>query len=441
MDSKKNRFAGKQKRKNMNFDSFNLDARVGRGLAAAGYENATPIQEAAIPAVMQGHDLIGTAQTGTGKTAAFVLPILHNLLSKERPAGRRTRALIITPTRELAEQINSVVNTLGKFTSLRSATVYGGVGMMGQEKALRQGIELIVACPGRLLDHLQRGNAKLDQVEHLVLDEADQMMDMGFLPSIQQILKQVSPKRQTLLFSATFDSALEQLAAKTLRNPKRLSVGSTAPVSTVAHALYPVAQHLKTELLIRLLKDMTVQNILVFTRTKHRADRVVEKIVKTGYKAAALHSNKSQNERQRSLEQFRGGKINILVATDIAARGLDIAAISHVINFDIPNTATTYTHRIGRTGRASLTGDAYTLVTDEDRQTIREIESLLGKPIEKRIVSGFDYKAPSHLGSPTSPTRYGNRPPMADQRPAAMRNGFRTSFRTSARPATKSRWA
>jgi ATP-dependent RNA helicase RhlE len=377
----------------MSFESFKLDGRVGQGLQAAGYEKATPIQAVAIPAILAGRDVIGTAPTGTGKTAAFVLPILHNLLTMKKQGGRRaTRALIVTPTRELAEQIHTVIKELGKFTSLRSATVYGGVGMQPQEKALQQGVEVIVSCPGRLLDHLNRGTARLDQVEVLVIDEADRMLDMGFLPSIQQIMKQVSSRRQTLLFSATFDTAVEQLAIKSLRSPQRFSMGTDAPSSTVAHTLYPVPQHLKPGLLQRLLDEMTVHSILVFTRTKHRADRVTEKIKRAGYAASALHSNKSQSQRKQAMDQFRTGKVKVLVATDIAARGLDVSSISHVINFDIPDSATSYIHRIGRTGRAERLGDAFTLVTHEDKDTIRDIEKVLGMPIERKVLEGFDYR-------------------------------------------------
>ncbi|MBA4397385.1 MAG: RNA helicase [Syntrophus sp. (in: bacteria)] len=366
---------------------------MGQGLQAAGYEKATPIQAVAIPAILAGRDVIGTAPTGTGKTAAFVLPILHNLLATKKQGGRRaTRALIVTPTRELAEQIHTVINELGKYTSLRSATVYGGVGMQPQEKALQHGVEVIVACPGRLLDHLNRGNARLDQVEVLVIDEADRMLDMGFLPSIQQIMKQAPSQRQTLLFSATFDAAVEQLAVKSLRSPQRFSMGTDAPSDTVAHTLYPVPQHLKPGLLQRLLDEMTVESILVFTRTKHRADRVAEKIKRAGYAASVLHSNKSQSQRKQAMDQFRAGKIKVLVATDIAARGLDVASISHVINFDIPDSATSYIHRIGRTGRAERLGDAFTLVTREDKDTIRDIEKTLGAPIERKVLDGFNYQ-------------------------------------------------
>lgn len=406
----------------MSFTAFTLDSRVRQGLEAAKYVQATPIQAAAIPAALDGHDLIGTAQTGTGKTAAFVLPILHRLLTQERKGRGRTRALIVTPTRELAEQIQDVVNALGKYTSLRVATVYGGVGMQPQEKALRQGTEVIVACPGRLLDHVERGNAKLDGVEVLVLDEADRMLDMGFLPSIQRILKLLPIQRQTMLFSATFDTALERLVAGHLRQPKRFAVNIEKPADTVTHVLYPVPQHLKTNLLLDLLKEMTGGSILIFTRTKHRADRITERIERAGYTVAALHANKTQGQRQRSLDQFRARKVRILVATDIAARGLDIEAISHVVNYDIPDTATTYIHRIGRTGRASLTGEAYTLVTLEDRAIVRDIEAILGAPITRRAVSGFDYTQAPRPSDPSAPGSSGRRP-----RPSTGGPGHRPS--------------
>lgn len=369
----------------MKFEAFQLDARLAQGLQAAGYEAATPIQEAAIPAAMGGQDLIGTAQTGTGKTAAFVLPILHRLLQK--PGAGRTRALIVTPTRELAEQIHSVVRTLGRNTRLKSATVYGGVGMQPQTDALRRGYDIIVACPGRLLDHVSQGHAKLDAVEILVLDEADRMLDMGFLPSIRKIIGLLPAQRQTLLFSATFDGAMERLIKDALRQPRRVAVDTEAPADTVAHTLYPVAQHMKNNLLLQLIKKTVAQSILVFTRTKHRADRVSEIINRAGHPAAALHANKSQGQRQHALEQFRSGRLSILVATDIAARGLDIASISHVINYDMPDSATTYIHRIGRTGRASRTGDALTLATWEDAEVVKDIERLLGAPIRREALA------------------------------------------------------
>ncbi len=369
----------------MKFETFQLDTRLAQGLRAAGYEDATPIQEAAIPAAMAGQDLIGTAQTGTGKTAAFVLPILHRLL--QNPGTGRTRALIVTPTRELAEQIHGVVKVLGQHTRLRSATVYGGVGMQPQTDALRRGYDIIVACPGRLLDHVSQGHAKLDAVEILVLDEADRMLDMGFLPSIRKILALLPTKRQTMLFSATFDRTMEGLIKHALRQPQRFAVDVEAPADTVAHTLYPVAQHMKNNLLLQLIKKTVAQSILVFTRTKHRADRVTEIIKRAGHPAAALHANKSQGQRQHALEQFRSGRLSILVATDIAARGLDIASISHVINYDMPDSATTYIHRIGRTGRASRTGDALTLATWEDADVVKDIERLLGTSIRREALA------------------------------------------------------
>ncbi|MCK5241794.1 DEAD/DEAH box helicase [bacterium] len=371
----------------MKFESLKLDDRIIRGVQDAGYHETTPIQEAVIPSASNGQDLIGTAQTGTGKTAAFVLPILHRLI--QNPGKGRTRALIVTPTRELAEQIQGVVKVLGKHMPFRSATVYGGVGMQPQVEALRRGFEIIVACPGRLLDHVAQGNTRLDAVEILVLDEADRMLDMGFLPSVQKIIKLLPTARQTMLFSATFDATMERLIKNALRRPQRFCVDAAVPAETVSHTLYPVAQNMKSSLLLQLIKKTVAQTILVFTRTKHRADRVVNMVKRAGHNAAALHSNKSQSQRQHALAQFRSGRLSILVATDIAARGLDIAGISHVINYDMPDSATTYIHRIGRTGRASRTGDALTLATWEDADMVRDIERILGTPIKREALEGI----------------------------------------------------
>ncbi|HEY0607592.1 MAG TPA: DEAD/DEAH box helicase [Herpetosiphonaceae bacterium] len=378
----------------MQFSDFSLHAQLQSAIRKAGFAKPTPIQERAIPVGLAGHDLIGTAQTGTGKTAAFVLPILQRLLTDPGKLGR-TRALIVTPTRELAEQINTTIRRFTAGTSIRSATVYGGVGMQPQDRALRTGVEIIVACPGRLLDHIDRGAASLNGVEMLVLDEADRMLDMGFLPSVKRILSYIPRQRQTMLFSATFAPELQQLAADSLRNPKRVDVATSAPTKTVAHALYPVAQHLKTKLLLKLLSTTDTNSVLIFTRTKHRANRVAEQIGRAGYNTAVLHSNKSQNQRQLALDNFRSGKVQILVATDIAARGIDVATISHVINYDIPDTADTYIHRIGRTGRAEREGDAMTLVTGEDTAMVRDIERVLKAPIERRTLPDFDYSAPA----------------------------------------------
>jgi ATP-dependent RNA helicase RhlE len=387
----------------VSFESFNLDSRLMVGVQRAGYTSPTPIQTSAIPPAMAGQDLIGTAQTGTGKTAAFVLPILQRLLPGPRKV---TRALIVTPTRELAEQIHEVIRALGAHTGLRSATVYGGVGAAAQIQALRAGVEILVACPGRLLDHLQQRHARLDKVEILVLDEADRMLDMGFLPDVKRILSQLPPRRQTMLFSATFPPEIEQLAAQNLTRPQRINIGMRAPVHTVAHALYPVPQHLKTALLLKLLRSTDTDSVLIFTRTKHRAEKLADQIGKAGFRVTSLHSNRSQGQRQSALGGFKDGRYQIMVATDIAARGLDVENISHVINFDMPDTADAYIHRIGRTGRAEHTGDAFTLVTPDDTDLIRTLEKIMKKPLPRRTLDDFDYKAappPKPAASPRGP--------------------------------------
>jgi len=372
----------------VNFSQFNLDPRLLAGINRLGYTEATPIQIAAIPAALEGNDLIGTAQTGTGKTAAFVLPILNKLLTGPR---NRTRALIVTPTRELAEQIHEAVRDLGTGTKLRCTTIYGGVGAASQTSALRNGVEILVACPGRLLDHIQQGHARLDGVEFLVLDEADRMLDMGFLPDVKRILQHIPAKRQTMLFSATFPREIEQLAGQTLHHPKRIAIGLSRPAYTVTHALYPVPQHLKTPLLLNLLKQTDTTSVLIFTRTKHRAEKLSRQIGQAGFKATSLHSDRTQGQRQTALSGFKRGYYQIMVATDIAARGLDVQSISHVINYDMPATADDYIHRIGRTGRAEHTGDAFTLVTPDDRDVIRALEKIMGKPLPRQTLEGFDY--------------------------------------------------
>jgi ATP-dependent RNA helicase RhlE len=375
----------------LSFENFGLDALLMRAVVDAGYETATPIQAGAIPIALKGADLIGTAQTGTGKTAAFVLPILQHLLHK--PSQKQSRVLIVCPTRELAEQIHETIGALAKYTKIRSATIYGGVGMTQQEDALRNGVEILVACPGRLLDHVDQGNTRFGQIDHLVLDEADRMFDMGFLPQVRKIVDLLPKQRQTLLFSATMPKEVEALAQAVLRNPQRVNIGVQKPATTISHALYPVPPHLKTKLLIDLLAHTNAYAMLVFTRTKHRADKLARVIGKAGFEAAALHGDRSQNQRQRALDGFKRGKVQVLVATDIASRGLDIDTVSHVINFDVPGTPEDYIHRIGRTGRAERTGDAFTLVTPEDRDLVRDIERVIGTPIERRELDGFDYRA------------------------------------------------
>ena len=404
-----------------NFESFHLDPRLLLAVTREGYTTPTPIQMAAIPLVLTGADMIGIAQTGTGKTAAFVLPILQKLLSNESHATG-TRVLIITPTRELAEQIHETIKALGMGTGIKSATIYGGVSPLPQIKALRAGVEILVACPGRLLDHVRQRHAKLRGVELLVLDEADRMLDMGFLPSVQDILKEVSLNRQTLLFSATFAPEIAHLANQTMKNPQRIEVGLSRPVHTVAHALFPVPAHLKTSLLMTLLSRTTTESVLIFTRTKHRAERLGPQIEQSGHKVTTLHSNKSQSQRQSAIKGFKDGRYQVMVATDIAARGIDVSSISHVINYDMPSTAEAYIHRVGRTGRAEKTGDAFTLVSPEDSGMVKTIERMMGQPLPRHILSSFDYTVPASPGgtAPHSPSKRNFRP--QGQRPSSGGN-------------------
>ena len=392
----------------MKFEPFKFHLSITSGIKALGYTTPTPIQTQAIPPVLEGRDVMGLAQTGTGKTAAFVLPILQRLL--QGPRGK-VRALIVAPTRELAEQIHVSIVTLGRDTKLHSLTIYGGVSVNPQVQKLRAGVEIVVACPGRLLDYLNKRTIDLSHVEVLVLDEADRMFDMGFLPDIRKIIKQVPAKRQTLLFSATMPDDIRRLVQEVLHNPVTVQVDHTAPANTVSHALYPVEQHLKTALLMELLKHTDTESILIFTRTKHRAKRIGQQLEKAGYKAASLQGNLSQNRRQAALDGFRDGSYQILVATDIAARGIDVSSISHVINYDIPDTTDAYTHRIGRTGRAAKTGDAFTFVTHEDEPLVKSIERVLGSRIERRTLKDFDYKK----AAPARDAEFA-RPPREPQR-------------------------
>lgn len=374
----------------MEFQAFKLHPQIAAGVQALGYHTPTPIQIKAIPPVLSGRDVMGLAQTGTGKTAAFVLPILERLIKE--PSRGWVRALIIAPTRELAEQINTSIIDLGRRTHIRSTSIYGGVSIIPQIKKLRSGVDIVVACPGRLLDHINQRTISLSQVDVLVLDEADRMFDMGFLPDIRKIIRCLPSRRQTLLFSATMPDDIRKLVQEVLREPITVQVGHIAPVNTVSHALYPVDQHLKTALLMKLLQQTDTGSVLIFTRTKHRAKRVGEQLEKAGYRAASLQGNLSQNRRQAALDGFREGAFQVLVATDIAARGIDVSNISHVINYDIPDTVDAYTHRIGRTGRAEHTGDAFTFITREDEDTVRSIERILGEKIQRHRIEGFDYK-------------------------------------------------
>lgn len=399
----------------MKFINFELHPKVAAGITAAGYKTPTPIQVQAIPMVMQGRDVMGLAQTGTGKTAAFVLPILHRLMRSKRG---QIGCLIIAPTRELTEQIHDAITSLGHETGIHSLTVYGGVNVNPQVTRLKKGCEIVVACPGRLLDLMRQGVIDMSHLQVLVLDEADQMFDMGFFPDIRRILQQLPKKRQTLLFSATMPTEIRKLANDVLDDPVIVQVDIVAPAETVSHALYPVEQHLKTTMLLELLQHNDTDSVLVFTRTKHRAKRLGEKLIKADYKAASLQGNMSQNARQAALNGFRDGSIQILVATDIAARGIDVSQISHVINYDIPNTTDAYIHRIGRTGRATRSGDAFTLVTGEDTATVRDIERVLGRAIERRTIDGFDYT----ISKPAKDHEFARPPrPPRQQKSAAPR--------------------
>ncbi len=374
----------------MSFEQFAFDRRIAAGVKSVGYTRPTPIQAQAIPLILQGRDVLGLAQTGTGKTAAFVLPILQRLT--EGPRGR-VRALIVAPTRELAEQIHQDIVRLGRDTRIRSVTVYGGVSKGPQLAALRRGVEIVVACPGRLLDHVDAGAVDLSHVEILVLDEADRMCDMGFLPDIRRIIREVPVKRQTLFFSATMPEDIRALADKILGDPQTIQIGAMAPVETVSHALYPVPDDRRKELLVAMLRRTSTGRVLVFTRTKHRARSLAMYMKKQGFRAAALQGNMSQNQRQQAIDGFRSGKIDMLVATDIAARGIDVSEISHVVNFDMPDTVDAYTHRIGRTGRAERLGEAFTLAVRGDGMMVRQIEKTLGTKLDRRRLPEFDYGA------------------------------------------------
>ncbi len=372
----------------LNFSTFHFHPSVAAGIKAARFVEPTPIQLKAIPSIMKGLDVVGTAQTGTGKTAAYALPLLNRSIGKKRG---RIQVLIMAPTRELAEQINQEISTLGRQTPLRTASIYGGVGLDPQTRKLKGGAEFIVACPGRLLDHMNRGHVNLSSVDALVLDEADQMLDMGFLPDIRKILKRLPRKRQTLLFSATMPAEIRRLAREALHRPVAIQVGNPAPADTVSHALYPVNQREKTPVLLRLLRETQIKSVLIFTRTKHRAKRLGEKLAKEGFRSTSLQGNLSQRRRQAALTGFRSGKFQILVATDIAARGIDVSRVSHVINYDIPASADAYIHRIGRTGRAKRKGEALSFITRDDKVVVRAIERIVGPNMERRVLPGFDH--------------------------------------------------
>jgi ATP-dependent RNA helicase RhlE len=383
------------------FESLGLNPSLLKAVQELGFQHPTPIQVKAIPPVLEGRDMIGCAQTGTGKTAAFLLPVMHRLMAGVKGG---TRVLVLEPTRELAAQVEEDFRDLGKHSHLRCATVYGGVGFGNQTTALRQGFDIIVATPGRLLDHMERGNAKFDKLTVLVLDEADRMMDMGFIPDLRRILSKLPKVRQTLFFSATMPPEIERLSREMLKDPIKIDVGRRpTPATGITAAVYPVAQNRKTSLLTLLLRGQNMSSVLVFTRTKHRAERLGEQLQSRGFSVAIIHGNRSQGQREQALDQFKDGKAQVMVATDIAARGLDIQDISHVINYDVPNTAEDYVHRIGRTGRAQAIGDAFTLVAYEEEAAMSEIEKSLGTTLPRVTRPDFDYGLYVPLPPPPPP--------------------------------------
>ncbi len=371
----------------MSFESLGLETDLLKAVHALGYTEPTPIQEQAIPLALAGRDIVGCAQTGTGKTAAFVLPALQRM-------GRRRAllTLVVTPTRELAAQIDDVARKASRFTGHRAAAVYGGVGYQPQVDRLRRGVEFLVATPGRLLDLHQRGDVDLSRVEILVLDEADRMLDMGFWPDVRRIMALLPEKRQTMLFSATLSSDVMRMAGTTLRDPARIEVAPSAtPIEAISQAVYPVNGHQKTDLLVQLLEKHQLDRVLVFTRTKHRADKVCRHLERNRIRGAAIHSNRSQAQRQRALDGFKDGTYRVLVATDIVARGIDVHGISHVINYDMPMNAPDYVHRIGRTARAGAAGSAFSFVAEEEAQELRDVELLIGSVLPCKDVEGFAY--------------------------------------------------
>jgi ATP-dependent RNA helicase RhlE len=377
----------------MPFEEFHLDEPLLRAVRRLGFEAPTPIQQQAIPPALAGQDVMGLARTGTGKTAAFVLPSLQRL--RQASGGKNPRMVVLAPTRELAQQITEDARQLAQFTDVRLCAVYGGAPLRRQAEQLRRGVDIVVATPGRLLDHIHRRNVRFDDLQILVLDEADRMLDMGFLPDIESIVLRMPVERQTMLFSATMPAPIQSLTMRFMRRPLRVEIDNARPPETLRQLLYPVPLHLKLPLLLTLLRGAAVESTLVFTRTRQDADIVTRKLAEAGFSVAAMHGDFQQKEREQALEAFRSGKVSILVATNIAARGLDIEGISHVVNFDVPDEAEDYVHRIGRTARVQAEGVAWTLATPEDEGDVAAIEYLLAEKIERARLPGFDYDVPA----------------------------------------------
>ena len=419
------------------FDKLGLTESVLQGVRSAGYDTPTPIQAAAIPVARRGHDLIGCAQTGTGKTAAFVLPMLDRMVHRHAGDRRRAvRSLTIVPTRELALQVETAVRTYGRHTSLRSLAVFGGVGIHPQMHKLRRGIDMLVATPGRLLDLMDRGTVDLSSVEVLILDEADRMLDMGFIRDIRKIVAAIPRERQTMLFSATMPREVRTLANRILQEPEYLEMGERRnPAATVAQHVCAVKQAQKTALLAHILDNEPVENVIVFARTKHRADRVARQLKRSGFSTTVLHSNRSQSQRERALDGFRTGRFRVLVATNIAARGIDVDSITHVINYDTPRQAEDYIHRIGRTGRAAATGDAITFVGEEELPYLRAIERHTGKRLERLEYDGLTLDGLDSL--PASTGRSGS---DAKRRSAKSRHGYAPRGHTRNGPARRRKY-
>jgi ATP-dependent RNA helicase RhlE len=430
----------------MTFRNLGLSADLLRAVADQGYTEPSPIQQQAIPAILQGQDVFASAQTGTGKTAGFTLPLLQ-LLNTTNPnkVHRTPRALILTPTRELADQVNDSVKTYGKYLSLRSAVVYGGVGIKPQIQMLRRGVDILVATPGRLLDHLGQKTVDLSQLEILVLDECDRMLDMGFIHAIRKILAQLPPSRQTLMFSATFSKAIQQLANTLLKSPTQIEVARrNTAAEQVEQVVYPVDRDRKRELLSYMIGFHNWKQVLVFTRTKHGANRLAEQLAKDGLKTTAIHGNKSQAARTRALQDFKQGKVRVLVATDVASRGLDIDQLPHVVNFELPNVPEDYVHRIGRTGRAGNVGRAVSLVCGDEYPLLKDIERLLNQTLAKEVIRGYE---PTSIAQPkvdqpkpqrSNQRRSSNRAksqtpskPTRGQKPTSAGNRARKRLRTA----------
>ncbi|HEY85177.1 MAG TPA: DEAD/DEAH box helicase [Chloroflexi bacterium] len=407
----------------MQFKDFDLDARLQRNLQAMNFETPTPIQSAAIPHALAGRDILGSAETGTGKTAAFLLPLLQKLIDDPQRA-HRPRALILLPTRELALQVAEQAGQLSRNLPTRVSTVYGGVPVKPQETALGRGVDVVIATPGRLLDHLGRGNLDFNALQVFILDEADRMMDIGFLPDIRRIERLLPQDRQTMLFSATLQPIVA-LSREMTRNPVRVEAEQTLTPNAITQALYPVPEHLKFQLLERLLQDENMESVLLFTRTKRRADRIARKLQRARISATVIHGDRSQGQRVAALEAFRRGKMRVLVATDVAARGIDVEGISHVVNYDMPQQPDDYVHRIGRTGRAHAVGQAYTMVTADDLRMVHRIEYILKEELPRHTVEGLDYTAPpGHKPTPEEIRRYveANKRKAGDPPPPAKRS-------------------